>query len=452
MRNLLEELQIDRHGTAVPRPAVPGRSHHGRTRKALLVTTGLAAIVATTSAYWAASRPVVVTVSPVTSAAPAQPAVLLTAGGYVRDARVVYVAPKVAGRLVALLVREGDHVPVGGVIAEIDTRDLAQDVAEARANYDVTAANLRKLEAGSRAEEVAERRAQVEALNLSQEQAERDLARARSLFTEGLITAQALDQVETAARAGSRTMEAARQGLRLVEAGPRIEEIDTARAAVQAARARLTTSVNRLEYGRVVSPVAGRVLRKFRNVGDFVSPDVAFIEGYETVAVGSPIVSLAAAGQQEAAADINETDVAKIAVGRPVELVPNAYPDELLRGTVSQIAPRADRNKNTVEVKVAIDRTARTLPYDLGVKVTFLDDTKAVNARSPVTVPTQAIRQDASGPHVYVVVHGSAKRRPVTLGSQSGANVAVVAGLAGGDQVILEPKDGVTDGTPVRLR
>lgn len=453
MRDLLEQLRIDPRAETAPHPPEPRAKRRGRTWKALSAVAAVIAVVAVTSAFVVAHRPLEVTVFPVAAAAPSRPAVLLTAGGYVRDARVVYVAPKVAGRLVALLVREGDQVPVGGEIAAIDSRDLAQDTAEARANHALAEANLRKLESGSRPEEVAERRAQVQALTLTQERAERDLARARSLFADGLITAQALDQVETTARAGSRTVEAALQSLRLVEAGPRVEEIETARAAVAASRARLTTSANRLEYSRVFSPVAGRVLKKFRNVGDFVSPDIAFIEGYETVAVGSPIVSIAVTGQQEVAADINETDVARIAIGRQVELVPNAYPDEVLHGRVSQIAPRADKNKNTVEVKVAIDgATARTLPYDLGVKLSFLDDARAAGERLPFTLPTQAIRQDAAGPHVYIVSQGRARRRPVTLGPRRGDGVTVTAGLVDGDQVILEPKAGVTEGTSVRTR
>lgn len=452
MKDLLEELRIDRRQEAVSHAPDRGAQRHGWRRKALLVAVGFAGVAATASAYFVTTRPVLVTVLPVTTAGPSRPAALLTAGGYVRDARVVYVAPKVAGRLVSVLVREGDRVSAGAEIAAIDSRDLAHDAAEARANYEVAAAHLRELEAGSRPEEVAERRAQVGALALAQERIERDLARARSLFSDGLITAQALDQAETAARAGSRNVEAAHHGLNLVEAGPRREEIETARAAVQAAGARLSRSANRLAYSRVLSPVAGRVLRKYRNVGDFVSPDVAFIEGYETVAIGSPIVSLAATGEQEVAADINETDVAKIAVGQRVELVPNAYPDEVLHGTVSQLAPRADKNKNTVEVKVAIDGAARTLPYDLSVKLAFLDGTGRAEERPPVTVPARAIRQDAGGTHVYIVSEGRARRRPVTLGRRSGDATAITAGLADGNQVILDPPAGVTDGTAVRTK
>jgi HlyD family secretion protein len=144
MKELLEGLRIDRDSHT---PARATRlSRRARDPRSLLVVAGVAAAAATASGYVVTTRPALVDTFTVlagpagTSTAPA-----LTAGGYVRDPKVVYVAPKVAGRLVSLSVREGDLVGAGDVIALIDSRDLDQETAEARANYELASAALRKL-------------------------------------------------------------------------------------------------------------------------------------------------------------------------------------------------------------------------------------------------------------------------------------------------------------------
>ncbi len=448
MKELLQDLRIDRRHD---RPIAP--RHPWWRRKIVLAAAGTGCVAVSASAYFAGARPLAVeTVVASGSATPSLRTVLLTAGGYVRDARVVYVAPRVAGRVVSLLVREGDRVAAGSLIALLDTRDLAQEVDEAGANCELAAANLRKLEAGSRPEEIAESQAQLQALTVAQERAERELTRSKALFADGLVTAQALDQVETEAQAGARKLEAARQASRLVAAGPRREDIDSGRAALQAARAHLLAASNRLSYTRVVAPVAGRVLRKFRNVGDFVSPDVAFIEGYETVAVGSPIVSLAAAGEQEVSADINESDIAKVALGQSVEVSPNAYPEDGLRGTVTQIAPRADRNKNTVEVKVTLRDAARVLPYDLSVKLSFLGEAPATTRGPAIRIPAAALRRQGGRTTVFIVSGSRAASRSVDIAPGGGDEIVVTGGLSAGEQVIVGSPRGLEEGVLVRAR
>ena len=189
MSDLLEGLRIERgrDERTVLRTG-PRRLDRWRGRLGLLVGAGLALLLAVAGiSHVLATRPVRVEVATATSAVAGTPAPVLTAGGYVRAARIVYVAPKVAGRIAELPVREGDEVAAGDVLAAIETRDLTLEAIEARANRDLAQASLEMLETGSRPEEIAEARARLEAAALAKEKAEREFARAKALFDEGIL-------------------------------------------------------------------------------------------------------------------------------------------------------------------------------------------------------------------------------------------------------------------------
>ncbi len=405
-------------------------------------------------ASWSFVATSAVRVDVVTVAAPVggdRPPASLTAGGYVRASKVVYVVPRVAGRIASLEVGEGDLVEAGDVIAVIDSRDLEQEVAEARANHGLAEANLAKLRFGSRPEEVAETKAKVRAVALATENAGRELARNKALFDAGLLSAQSFEHSNTEYLVSESNLAAARQSLALVEAGPRQEEIQIASSAVAAAQARLTGAANRLSYAKVRAPVSGRVLRKFRDAGDFVSPQVPYLEGYDTIAVGSPVVALIDLGAQEVSADINETDIAKVSLDQPVEISPNAYPAEVLQGSVSQISPRADKNKNTIEVKATLEKTTRVLPYDMSVKLSFMErrsDPKPKGMR----IPSSALLEKEGGHFVFVASDSRASLRAVKIGSKEHETVTVESGLAAGDRVIVSNVSALEDGRRIRLK
>jgi RND family efflux transporter MFP subunit len=164
------------------------------------------------------------------------------------------------------------------------------------------------------------------------------------------------------------------------------------------------------------------------------------------------VVSLADLGPQEVAADVNETDVARLSLQQPVEVAPNAYPEEILHGFVTQIAPRADKNKNTLEVKVTLEKAGRVLPYDMSVKLSFLGR-KPKSDRTPgLRIPVSALRERDGRKLVFVVSHSRASLRVVETGAREAETVAVTKGLAEGDRVIAPALDTLEEGARVRVK
>lgn len=333
MTDALHTLQIgeEQRGAAAARAPRRGRG-------LLWIGLAIAAAVALAAVAWARVVPHPGP-APAVAPPPAQPPVraALTAGGYVRHARIVQVVPRIQGVITSLRVEEGDVVHAGDLLATLDSREAAGELAEARAD--------------------------LEARDLAAERAGRECERARVLADEGVLARQAFEQADTERRVSQK--------------------------AAAAARARVARAAEVLERTRVRAPITGRIVRKYLDVGSVVSFGLPYAEGYSTLAAGSPIVSIGQLDALEATADVNQADLARVTVGAGVEVHADAFPDRTWRARVLRLSPRADRNKNTVEVTVRFDEPAPgELAQDLSVKLTFLMPQADGPQHQPAAGPT----------------------------------------------------------------
>ena len=189
----------------------------------------------------------------------------------------------------------------------------------------------------------------------------------------------------------------------------------------------------------------GVVLVKHANVGDNITP---FSAASDTKGA---VVTIADMETLEVEADVSESNIARIVIDQPVELLLDALPDLRMAGRVSRIVPTVDRSKATVLVKVRfVDRDPRVLP-DMSAKIAFLskpvppEDRKALVAVQPA-----AIAERDGKPVVFQVVDGKARQVPVTKGARVGELVAV-QGVKPGDTLVLAPADKLSDGSKVTV-
>ena len=276
----------------------------------------------------------------------------VTANGYVVARTRAAVAAKIPGRLASLLVSEGSFVRVGAEIARLENADYAAAVDQARAN--MAAGEAQRIEAAS-----------------DRDQLQRDVVRLQQIRAEqtALVSAQELEAAESrAAQAVARTNAAAAR-------------VDAARAALRIAEATLENTIIR-------APFTGTVLRKEAEVGEVVAPSVG--GGLTRGAV----VTMADLTTLEVEVDVNEAYIGRVQHDQRARIVLDAYPDTGFRGVVRQVVPTADRQRATVQVKVAIsDRDRRILP-EMGARVDFLTPPAPVrevgaNAAAPAaTRPT----------------------------------------------------------------
>lgn len=342
-------------------------------------------------------------------------AATVTANGYVVARTRAAVSSKVSGRLAYLGVAEGSRVQRGAVIARLENSDYQAQVAQAEAN--VASARARLLEAEG-----------------DRDQLQREARRLRDIHTRNaqLISDQEVEAAESrAASAGARVRSAA--------------------AAVAAAAAAVRYARVSLENTEIRAPFTGTVLRKEAEVGEVVAPSMG--GGLTRGAV----VTMADLSSLEVDVDVNEAYIARIAAGHRARITLDAYPDTSFVGEVRQIVPTADRQRATVQVKVAItDRDPRILP-EMGARVDFLQpEVQQVGAPTRITpprvrVPVAAIRTDSGRTVVWLVRDGRLESRAVDAGPESGGFREIRSGLAGGELMMIGGAETPRTGMKVKV-
>ncbi len=244
------------------------------------------------------------------------------------DARIkssiINVSTKISGQVEELAVREGDRVEAGQVIARIDGKALVIQVEQAAANLAAAQAKLASLEAGSRPQQVAQAEASVAQAEASLDNARRDYERTATLYEDGALSAQQRDQALTALKVAQAQYEAARQGLSLAAEGAAAQDVDYARAQVDQAAAALKNARLQVENSVITAPVAGIIAKLPVDRG-------------ETVSVGQTVYSITNPADSWVEANIEETEIGRIASGASVTFTVDAYPRQKFTGEVAEV-------------------------------------------------------------------------------------------------------------------
>ena len=205
-------------------------------------------------------------------------------------------------------------------------------------------------------------------------------------------------------------------------------EIERRDSAVREARSAINAQKNRLETLVFRAPMNGMVLRRDGEVGEIAGPgDVLFWVGKP-----SPL---------QVAAEINEEEITKIAVGQTAFLSSEAFERQQLRATVSHITPKGDPTKKTFRVYLRLP-TNSPLRIGMTVEANIVIRDKP----SAVVVPVDAVFAGA----VQVVRDGEVHRVPVTTGIRGSRFVEIVSGISAGALVISPTRPEVADGAQVR--
>jgi HlyD family secretion protein len=256
---------------------------------------------------------------------------------------------QVPGRLEEVLVREGDHVSRGQLLARLDAADLEARVSAAAAQAQAARALLAELESGSRREEVSQGRSVVRTAERQVEDAERDLARARRLHDGGAISREALDRAETVHQLALEGLAQTRERLGVLETGPRPERIAAQRAAVAAAEAVARQAEVALENAGIRAPFDGRVTVRHREAGEAVQP-------------GLPVITLMDPADRWVRIYIPEPRLGAVAIGQAASVTSDTFRGREYPGQVAYISASAEftpRNVQTREERVKLVYAAR---------------------------------------------------------------------------------------------
>jgi HlyD family secretion protein len=379
------------------------------------------------------------------SAAGAQ-AVVLNATGYIIAHHKIEVAAKVVGRVAWIGVEQGDVVREGQVIVRLEDDDYRAQLQQAQGNLANLQAKLAEALHGSRPEEISVADANMVNAQADLEDARVTLARTRKLSDAKVFSRQAFDDAQAKYDGAVARVNSLRKTLDLAKLGPRQEQIDALRGQVEQAKGQVDYAKSQLADTVIKAPVTGTILERAVEKGEFVTTSFVGDKGAKGY-----VVSLADLNDLQVELDIAQNDFAKLGPKQKGVVTVDAFPDRKYDGYIYEVAPEANRQKATVQVKVKVVNPDQYLRPEMNSSVAFLaaeQPKTAQTSNATIVIPASAVKDGS----VFVVLNGKAVRRPVKAGMTMSNGVRIDQGLIGGEDVIVNPPAGMAEGANVKVK
>jgi RND family efflux transporter MFP subunit len=405
LQEKLNALKIDR-GEASPSSGI-----------GLKIGIGVLLIaVAAGAAWWGLrSRAVLVRTVVVEEIAPSAggASAVLNASGYVTARRQATVSSKVTGKVVDVLVEEGMKVAKDQILARLDPSQARQALALSEAQLEATRRSMVETEAQLREATIRKKRTQ-------------------DLLAAGVASKADWDAVEAE--------------VDVLEA-----RLDTQRGLVASGEREADIQRQYLDDTIIRAPFAGVAVSKNAQPGEIISPMSAG-GGFTRTGI-STIVDMTSL---EIEVDVNEAYIQRVQPGQKVVATLDAYREWPIPAHVITTIPTADRQKATVTVRIGFDQLDPRILPDMGIKVAFLADPAAgggTRSARVVRIPRAAMRGPQGEEFVFVVGRENRlERRAVKPGPGGDDPAEIVAGLSGGERVVVEGPADLKAGVEVAER
>jgi len=309
------------------------------------------------------------------AAAPAQagPTVIAAAQGRVEGrTENIEVEASADGVIRSLPVREGQRVAKDEIIGQLACDNLDSEVRALEASRESAKQARVRLLRGSRDEERRVADQEVIAAQAVAEQARRQNERMQYLAANDDIPRQTADNAKRDLATAEAGLRAAIEKQKLANAGPLPEEVAKADADVAAADEKLRATVAQREKCVIRAPITGTITRVHMRTG----------EAFSTV-MPRPIVTMADLSGQRIRAEVDERDLARIALNQSVRIRAEGFQEPFAgkvvwtsvvmgRKTARSTDPAEKTDRDILETLIQPDRTAPRLPLGLRVVVEFL--------------------------------------------------------------------------------
>jgi HlyD family secretion protein len=379
-----------------------------------------------------------------------QPGIVLSAGGYIVAHHKINVNSKVTGRVAWVGVEKGDRVKQGQPLVRLEDDEFRANFEQARGASAAARAYLQQLQTGSRPQEIEQAQHNLSEAEATLANDRITLNRARTLVEQGVVAKSQLDDAQAKFEADQQRVNSLRQSFELARIGPRQEEIARAQGSLLQAEGQLAFARSQLEATVIRAPVNGTILERTAEKGELITSQ--FASQAEGGPVGS-VVSLADLNDLQVELDISQDDFAKLTAKQRGTVTTDAFPDRKYDGMIAEIAPEANRQKATVQVKVQILNPDSYLRPEMNATVKFVADEQKRSDSGPagVLVPAAAVRERQGRKVVLVAFRGRAVEREVRIVAQR-SNGTLVDGLTGGEDVITSGPADLKDGEKIKVK
>jgi HlyD family secretion protein len=278
-------------------------------------------------------------------------------------------------RIAAVLALEGQHVHRGQILAKLDTSRLLPQVSQAQAQAAAQKAVVERLRNGSRPEEIAQARANVDAAKADAANARVQYNRVKDLAEKsaGAISQQSIDEAKAALDVSEAKLAVNQKALDLAVIGPRVEEIAQAEAQLKANEAQLAFLNQQLADAQLLAPMDVVVRARLMEPGEMASP-------------AKPVFTLAIIDPKWVRAYVSERDLGQLREGLPATITADSFPNRRFTGWIGFISPVAEFTPKPVQTE-----DLRTkLVYETRIFVTDPNDDLRLGMPATVHLPRRA--------------------------------------------------------------
>jgi RND family efflux transporter MFP subunit len=322
----------------------------------------------------------------------------------------VTVSSEVEGRVEQVLVDVGDHVSAGQTIVKVVPTELQLTLDQQRASLQQARARLGLSENG---EDFKDARGAPEVKKAAADlaDAEQKYQRAKTLYEQGLVPKQNLDEAESRYNAAHAAYDLSVQAVENLRA-----QLTQSRAATALAQKKVGDSIIR-------APFAGQVKERSVTQGQYLK-------------VQTPVMVIVNVDPMRVRLRVPEKMAAWVKTGQEVTVLVEAYPGRTFAGKITRINPSVDQQTRAFEVEALIDNRETLLKPGFFVKAT-IPSSFVVGA---LFVPQDALLYVYGVYKVFVIEGNTLKEREVKIGERTGNEVEIVEGLTRGERIALPTK------------
>jgi len=352
--------------------------------------------------------------------------------GTVHPWKTVRVSSEAPGQIERNYFEKGDYVLKDSLLAEIDSVKTKALCDQAQAQYEIAAANHKKMQSFSRPQEIDIAESALQQAKAQQQEAQRNYERLKTLRQTGNIAQSQLDEAETAYKVANRAVSAAEKKLELAQIGARQEDLTESAARLDQAEAALRLAQEQLKDSRILAPLDGTVVEKF-------------VEEGEMVGAGAPIAIIIDASRVKISARIPEKDIAKIIPGCSVNVRADALPDKVFSGTLSFLSVMADDASHSFPAETEVDNASGFLRAGMIARLQIVTERR----ENAILVKTESLWSREGKTGVFLIKENQAIFQPLKIGPSTGEWTIVEEGIQPDDAIAAAAPESLVNGQNV---
>ena len=353
----------------------------------------------------------------------------LTFTGTTQPVQTVLLRSRVEGQITALTVDVGDGVQAGEILARQDADFLTVVVNQAQAELQARQSEVAQAKAA-----VSDAQTAYESARVQLQQAQTEANRLTQLAANGAVSTQVAEQAQLTVDTGQQVVKSTQEQIRTRQAA-----VQSAAGRVNAQQAVVDQTQERLSFAVVRSPLTGTVIERLVEVGDYAE-------------AGDELLQIADLSSIKVMIEVSDRDLSQVSVGQPVEVRLDAFPETVIAGRITRVAPAANPTSRLIPVEITMPNEAGQIGSGLLARATLAD-----TSSDRVAIPRPALDiATRETPTVFVLTEvndqaATVEVRTVEIGRKNNRRVEIVSGLQAGDVIVVRSSGDLSDGQVVNL-